>query len=276
MWWATLIQVSMALSFFLFNKIYNLIRDRTTLPAFFYVLLIGTNPIYFNNLKGSISALIIMICWFFLLGTYQNPNSQRKAFNIAVCLALGAFYWPLLLLLLPLFWYGMFQMRSLNVKTLFANLLGFVVVGLFAFTWTYYRKDCSLFSYPVQVFQDLFFELWIISEYYSAIRFLVLLILIIMAGIQINIIKISEKKYTVITSGYLFLFTLFLTPCYLIMPQWEAEWGLIFNLPTAFLLAHYFNNARLKWKSWLFFAIIVLLPLFFVLQFLTGLKILPT
>jgi len=275
MWLATMIQIAVALSFFLFNKIYNLIRERTTLPTFFYVLLIGTNPLYFNNLTGGISALIVMLCWFFLLGTYQNPNSQRRAFNLALCLSLGAFYWPLLLALFPVFWYGMFQMRSLNLKTLFANLLGIILVGLFMLTWAYYHEDWSLFTYPVQIFQNLFFELWIISDYYAAIRFLLLFILIILAGIQINIIKISEKIHTVIISGYLFLFALFLTPCYCIMSQWKAEWGLIFNLPTAFLLAHFFSNARQKWKSWLFFIIILLLLLFFVLQFLTDFRIIP-
>ena len=275
MWLATLVQIIVALLFFPLNRVHNLIRERTVLPTFFYILLVGTNPSYFNNLTGSIAAAIVLICWFFLLGTYQQPHSQRQAFNASLCISLGAFYWPPLLSLFPLFWYGMYRMRSLNVKTFFANLLGLVLIGLCTFTWAYYSNDWSVFTDRIQVFQNLSFELWILSDYYADIRFLILMILIFLAEIYINTFNISEKVYTKITTGYIFLFALLLTPCYFLMSQWKAEWGLIFNLPAAFLIAHYFSIVRRKWQSWLFFVVIFLLLLFFVLYFLTEITIFP-
>jgi hypothetical protein len=264
MWAAAVIQIGVALLVLLLNQVGGLIRQQTVLPAFFYVLLTGSNPLYFNNISASILVLFVLACLFFLIKTYQKPQSQREAFNIALCISVGAWYWPPLLVLFPLFWLGMYRMRSLNGKTFLASLLGFIFIAMTVFTWILYSKDDSVLMEKIQQFRDLFSLQPIVLPPYSLVRFLVILTLIILAEIKILMASVSEKIFTKIIFGYLFVFALLTAGCYIVQPQHRAEWGLMFNLPCALLLAHYFTMARRKWQVWLFLGVILFFVLFFL------------
>ncbi|MDR1682063.1 MAG: hypothetical protein LBS25_01540 [Candidatus Symbiothrix sp.] len=263
-WLAAALQIGIALSLLLLNQIYNLIRKRTVLPAFFFLLFVGTNPLYFNDIKGSIVSLAVIIAWYFLLKTYQNPQSQREAFNISLCISLGAVYWPPLLSLFPLFWYGMSRMRSFNWKTFLANLFGFILIEICMFTWALYFDDWSMFTEQKAALRDLVVIQPIPFDLFLLIRFLVLISAMILAEINIVATGISEKVFAKITFGYWFVCALPTAFCYFFLSQWQVEWGLISNLPCAFLLSHYFTMSQRKWQSWLFFAIVLFFLLFLI------------
>ncbi|GHU67167.1 hypothetical protein FACS189413_01460 [Bacteroidia bacterium] len=264
MWTAATIQIGIALFVLLLNQVCGLIRQQTVLPAFFYLLFVGSNPLYFNDIRACIVALFVLICLFFLVRTYQNPQSQREAFNIALSLSAGAWYWPPLLVLFPLFWYGMHRMRSLNAKTFLASLLGLIFVAMIVFTWVLYCKDDLIVTEKTQQFRDLFFMQPVVLKPYDLLRFFVILLLIILAEIKILTVSISEKIFTKIIFEYLFIFALLMAGCYILQPQSRAEWGLIFQLPCALLLSHYFTMAQRKWQAWLFFGVILFFVLFFL------------
>ncbi|MDR2843642.1 MAG: hypothetical protein LBV57_03225 [Candidatus Symbiothrix sp.] len=265
LWISTGIQIGIAFLLVFLNQTFGMIRGRTALPAIFFLLLTGTNPLYFNDLTGSISALVIIVCLFWLLGCYQNPNSQLAAFNIALLLTLGSFYWPPLIVFFPLVWFGMFRFRSLNIKSFVAFLLGFLLVFLFLITWSIYSKDnISLFLDELFQYDALRYVQYFPFELRESIVIGFLLLLFVLSGFKIFMADISEKVKSITILSWFFIFTLVVLVFYIIQYQFVKEWGLILHIPFAFLLSHYFSSPNNRGNSWLFLFTILFFVLFFV------------
>ena len=252
-WLIIVIQIGIALFLLYLTQAFVIIRQRTLLPAFFYLLFVGTNSAFFYDLRGSVSTLIIVLCLFLFLCTYQNSHAQGTAFNISFLLTLGSFYWQPLLLFFPFFWYGMFRFRSLNFRTFFASLVGFIVIYWLLFVWSIYKDDLNIFLnqlpdfrafYPIQTPVFTLRE-WI-SIGFSLFLYFLAIYKIFMSGI-------SEKIRAVTTLGSLSVFTVYLFLLLFLQSSDKFEWALIIYLPLSFLFAHLFTLSTKKITSWLFF-----------------------
>ena len=263
LWSSTIIQMGIAIFMLYLSQTFVIIRQRSLLPAFFFLLLTGTNTTLFFDPLGSTAALIVTFCFFFLFSTYQNPNSQKEILNLAVLIGIVSLFWFPVLFLFPLFWYGMYKFKSLNFRTFFASLTGIIIVYLFLFSWSMYKDDLTIFSNRFPDFRSLwnfqFFYLnlkdWLITG--------VLFILLMLSGINIFMAGISEKIRTITTLRYLYAFALLIFVLFFIHMQKESEWILILYIPCSYLFAHYFTLSSNRWISWLFFFTI----LFFVSMF---------
>jgi hypothetical protein len=253
LWSATIIQIIIAFSLLYLTQTFVIIRQRTLLPAFFYLLFTGTEPLFFQDTRGSIAALIIVFCLFFLFATYQKPESQIHAFNISLLLTSGSFIWPPLLFFFPLFWYGMYRFRSLNIRTFFAGLMGFIMIYLFIFTWSILKNDLNIFLNSFPGIHNLWnihlvdFSLkeWIISGFIA--------VLFILSGVKIFMSGIAEKVRAMTTLGYLYVFSILIFTSFLFQSKWEKEWILILYIPVSFLIAHFFTLSYKNGTIGLFF-----------------------
>ena len=261
---STFIQIGSALLLLHFAQKQSIIRQRTLLPAFFYLLLVGTNPLLFYDLRGSVSTFIVLLCLLFLFDTYQNPLSQRNALNISLVLALGSFYWPPLLFFFPVFWYGMYWVKSFNLKTFFATLLGLAVVYLFLLAWSVYKNDWAVF---MQVMPD-WSVLWDFRFPHSAsieesATNIFLFILFVLSVFNIFMVGVAEKAQARTFLGYLSQLTVVVSILFLSQNQWGTEWLLILYVPLSIVLAHYFTLSQKPGTMWL----LLLTILFFLLMF---------
>ncbi|GHS96596.1 hypothetical protein FACS189421_01930 [Bacteroidia bacterium] len=263
LWGSTLLQLVIALFLLYLTQIFGIIRQKTLLPAFFYVLLAGANPLFAYDLTGSVSALTIALCFLFLFNSYQNPLSQGNALNISLLLTLCSFYWFPILLFFPLFWYGMYQFRCLNIKTFLASLTGFLLIYLFLFTWSVYKGDPEFFLKMLPDFKTIGtiqifsfgLKAWIMNG--------LILLLFILSGIKIYMAGVSEKVQAVTTLSYLFVFTLVVYVLYLIQNQWKQEWLLILYMPISLLISHYFTLSNKLWTIRLFLLTVILFGMMF-------------
>ena len=252
LWGSLIIQVAIALFLMHITQEFGIIRYKTLLPAFFYLLLAGTNPVFFDNLTGSVSCMIVVLCLYFLFSSYQNPLSQANAFNISLLLTLGSFYWFPILSFFPLLWYGMYRFRSLNFRTFFASLMGFALIYLFLFTWSVYKEDWTIFINALPDFRILgnsrlfSFETkeWIMSGW--------LMLLVILSGVKIFMAGVSEKVQSITALGYLYFLSFFVAALFLVQNQWAKEWLPILYLPLSILYAHYFTLSYQRGVAWLF------------------------
>jgi len=246
LWIVMALQVTIALFLLYLTQAFVIIRQRTFLPAFFYLLFMGTNPLFFYDIRGSVVALIVTFCLFILLQTYQEPKSQKKSLNISLLLTLGSFYWPPLLLLFPLFWFGMYRLKSLNVRVFFASLVGFFVVYLFIYTWSFYKNDTNLFLNSLPDL-DAF---WTIHPYSFSLKEWVisgfLAFLFIITGLRIFMTGMAEKIRTMTILSYLYAFTFIVFVLLLVQSEWRKEWVLILFVPFSFLVAHFFTLSHRK------------------------------
>ena len=250
---STLIQIGTALFLLHFTQKYTIIQQRTLLPAFFYLLLVGTNSLFFYDLRGSIAAFLILFCLWILFDTYQNPLSQRSVLNISLVLTLGSFYWPPLLWFFPLLWHGMYQLKSLNIRTFFASLMGLAVVGLFLFAWSVYKNDWLVFIQIVPDFRALWdFRIPSLASIKETVTNIFLVIMFTLAVFNIFIVGVAEKAQARTFLGYLSVLTVAVSILFLGQNQWEKEWLLILYVPLSIVLAHYFTLSQRLSTVWLF------------------------
>jgi hypothetical protein len=263
LWASMIIQLGASLLLLSLCRIFTIIRQRSLLPAFFYLLLTGTDPLFFYSLTGSIAALIILCCFFFLFSSYQNPRSQINSFNIALLLTVGSFCWTPLLLFFPLFWFGMNRFRNLNLKTFFAGLIGFILVYLFIFTWSVYKGNWDFFLNNLPDFRTLLTVDSINFSLREGICMGFVALLFIISASKALLSDISEKTRTRITLNYLAAFFLVVFILLLFRSEWKSEWLLILYAPISLLIAHFFTFTNKKGFIWLFlFSIVFFLGMF--------------
>ena len=96
--------------------------ERTRLPFLLFILLVSTNSalLPFNEVS------IVILCLAFMIHelsvSYQSPEATGKFFNAGVFVGVSGLLVPQVLWVIPLLWIGMYQFRSLSLKSFAASL----------------------------------------------------------------------------------------------------------------------------------------------------------
>jgi hypothetical protein len=245
-WACTLMQLGIAWLLLQLNHTFSIIRNQTLLPALFYLLLISTTPLDYD-LSGNIAALCIMVSYFFLFNSYQQPESQANALNISMILTLGSLLWMQLLFFLPVFWYGFYRFKSFNLRVFLASLIGIVVVYLFVLTISIYQNNIDIFLALTPRIGDLIFirlpeltlQAWVVFGF--------TMVIYIWTGYNLFISDLSEKIQTVSTLYYLYFSFFAMLALLFIKSESAAQWTLIAYIPVVLLISHLFtlSNKRI-------------------------------
>jgi hypothetical protein len=244
LWICTLLQIGIASSLLLINSIFSIIRRRTLLPAFFYLLLTGWNPIFSYDLTGSIATLLTILNYWFLFTAYQKSDSQLNAFNISLILVLCSFFQPQLLLFFPLFWIGFYWFQSFNLRVFLASLMGIVAVYWIIFAWSIYLDDRQILiaMLPKQE-KILFINEFYLSDY-ERISFGIILFILIFSGFNLFILSISEKVKTVSFLKYMYVSSFIFLLLALAQNEYRSYWESVLYIPVSLIFAHYFTLAN--------------------------------
>ena len=257
LWGSLSIQIGIAFFLLYLNHKFGIIQGYTLLPAFFYLLFVGINPVFSDELKGSIAALCFILCYYFLFNSYQNPESQVNALNISLLLVLGSLVWTPLLFFFPLFWIGFRQFQCFNARVFFSSLTGFIIVYLFIFTYSVYKGEKDIILYLLPQLDSIFFfqkpDLTLIDW----INYGFLLFIYFIIGIYLFLFDISERLWTITTLSYFYLSSFFIFVFFFLQTGYKSTWGLIIYIPLAFLCGHSFSspNKRIIQFSFLFFIV---------------------
>lgn len=271
--WITVgIQLCIALSLLYLTQTFSIIRERSFLPAIFYLLLIGTNTDSYLNWAGSLYVLGVLICFYLLFQAYQNPVSQSISFGISAVLTLGSLKWPLLILLVPVFWYGFVRFRSFNLKVVFAGIIGILFVHLLFFSGFVYTDNLSGWK-EISISNFSAFRIYLFNlELRDSLILSYMLVLFILSGTNIYIAGISEKIKTITILSYLFVFAVFVSIFLMLFNQSENEWINILYLPFSLVVSHFFTLIWRKWTFWLLiFTILFFLAMFIWQVYFPGL-----
>jgi hypothetical protein len=257
-WGTTIIQIGIALSLLYLSNSFVLIRNRTLLPSVFYLLFIGSGTFVYDSWESCVAGVCVLCCLFFLFDSYRKLYSQGAALNIALLLTIGSFVWLPLLFFFPVFWYGMYKFQSLSFRSFFASVVGFVVVYLFIFTWSFHLNDQLHFFLSTlpdweqlistQPFQFNIRE-YILSGY--------LALLFIWVGINIFISGISDKIKVLKTLSFLYAVCAVAFIAQFLQPDNQEEWYSILCLSLSFLVADLFTSPNHKTHTWIMWVTMV-------------------
>jgi hypothetical protein len=111
----------------LINK-YSIIRTRTFLPAFFYLLfsLVWLPFQVQSSLHLSILTFLFLTSITVYLQMYKNKKQVEESFLSSVVLSVATLFSEELIFLLPLFWIGYFLLNCNSLKMFLASFIGFV------------------------------------------------------------------------------------------------------------------------------------------------------
>ncbi len=239
------------------DRQYALIKTKSVLPAFFYVLfLFAYAPVltWENLLLG----LMLLLCLFLLFSTYQSRDSQTKVLNMFILLSLGCLLWYPVILLFPVMWYGMYVMQSLNFRTFLASLAGVFLVCLGLFTWGIYQSDINLFMGFMPDWQSFTrFKLPVMDiPEYAFMGYLLILYLFCLANLFRPDASEKVKAKTII--GYILILAAVLFLFFFLYIVWEDVWLILLFIPLSILYAHLFAKLKNKLMIWFFLLTILL------------------
>lgn len=240
------------------NYILVLIREKTLLPFLFYVLFISTNPDFLPLKSTSLGVFCLILAIYQLFTSYHNPEATGKAYNAALLIGIGSLLWIHILWFIPLFWIGMYNFRTLNIRTFLASLLGAGTVYWFLLAWCLWFRDFTPFTIPFATLFKIrfFFSAEIGIAAWAGIGGILLLT-------TVSAVNIITHEYEDVLRTRQFLYflitmTVWAFALYLLYAQASEEFLETACIPVSILIAHFFTVVRNKIAFWTFYATIAL------------------
>lgn len=130
------INIVIALLLIYLNKIFNPMRVMTNLQAGLFMIMQGAIPasaVWFGS--GEMLALVAILCVFLLYASYSDSGAMRNIFLAFLLISALSAADTAALILLPVFWLALAQMRIFSLRSVLASLMGLatpwvILIGL--------------------------------------------------------------------------------------------------------------------------------------------------
>ncbi|MDR1555681.1 MAG: DUF6427 family protein [Tannerellaceae bacterium] len=249
------------------NYVLAIIREKTLMPFFLYILFISSNPGFFPLNSTSPAIFCLILAFYQLFTSYHDSGAVRNSFNSAFFIGAGSLFWVHILWFLPICWWGMYNFKVLSLRTFLASLTGVGVIYWFLLGWCVWHLDYTPFTQSFALLPAPGFPLastlrltdWIYVLYAA---FLVL--------ISIVHIFLHEHEDSLRTRQYLYFLILFFIASFclfLLYQQSSDEFLGIICMPFSILLSHFFT---VKMGKKMFRLYYVLLFFFIVLSLMRS------
>lgn len=240
------------------NYILVLIREKTLLPFLFYVLFVSTNPDFLPLKSTSVGVFCLILAIYQLFSSYHDPMAKDKAYNAALLIGIGSLLWVHILWFLPLFWLGMYNFRSLSLRTFLASLLGVSTVYWFLLSWCVWFRDFTPFAVPLNTLFR--FNLLMPSRIgvFDWVWIIVLAALTTVSAVNIATHEYEDVLRTRQFLSFLIKMAMFTFVLYFIYEQVSEEFLQTACIPAAILIAHFFTVMRKRMVLWTFYSTIII------------------
>lgn len=152
--WGYVLALFTALIVIRFTKAESEMRN-CQLSGYVYAALFLASLFLHSHMQGQIVSIFIIISYFTLCAGFESTDTAIHSFLSFLFLGVAALMFPPVKWMIPAYWIGMMILRSLNVKSFIASVLGIVlpwfwVVSLKAIGLETYGLDDS-FSFAMQI-----------------------------------------------------------------------------------------------------------------------------
>lgn len=239
-----------------------LLRVRSRMTTASFLALTAACPFLhdWTAAMGAVPALLLAVTLIF--ATYQQPRAEGITFYAFLCLSLGSFGFPALLVLVPFLWLSMLvHLRSLTGRSFLASLLGLALPYWGYAGWAAWsnRLDTA-FSWFAPWFR-------IVPPDYAAIPPLrlaalgLLLLLVVPAMVHFWHTAYNDKIRTRMLYHTLVLIELALWALLALRPDWHDALLRLLLASSAPFIGHHFALARGRFMDVWFIVCLALLAL---------------
>lgn len=124
------------------NNTYSLLRIRSLLTPGIHIMLTGALFFLHPLQAGSIVTCCMLISYFLLFGTYQQPYAIVPMFHAFLSIGIGSLFFPQIICFVPfLLCYAALQLRSLTWHTFWAAMAGILLPYWFWGGYCFYSDD---------------------------------------------------------------------------------------------------------------------------------------
>jgi hypothetical protein len=185
------------------NNRFAIIRTRTFMPPFIYLLLsVCWLPAY-GNYVAALGSMFVLLGLYLSLGMYKDKNVEI-AFLSFFFLALSSFLIHEFVILTLIFWIGFAILNSFSGRVFFASVFGFLAPWILFFAIHYYFFNQTFFIPQVQEFV-LNFSLFGVD---ALILFIYVIILIFVLVVSLFQITANSRQDSIQTRNILNFFKL--------------------------------------------------------------------
>jgi len=123
------------------NNRFTIIRTRTFLPIFIFLLLMGTwNQTHFM-IGSQLSLTLFLIALFYFFNMTRDGKASEEAFMGTLLISLSSLIINQLIFLIPVCWIGFMIFQSFSLRTFLASVFGTLVPWIFYVGITYLVHD---------------------------------------------------------------------------------------------------------------------------------------
>lgn len=234
------------------NYVLGLIREKTTLPFLFFVLFISTDPDFFPLKATSVGVVCLVLGMYALFQSYHDPENKSLAFNWAFLIGIGSIFWIHIVWFVPLFWFGMYHLRSLAFRSFMASVFGFLTVYWCMSGWCLWQNDFTPFTQTFPLLIQ-FKPMVIVGGVWSWVTVCYWVFLALIATVNILTREYSDSLRTRENLSFLVVFTIWAFLLYFLYDYASEEFLVTACIPASILVAHFFTVRWNKWVGALFY-----------------------
>jgi len=243
-----------------------LIREKTSLPFFLFILLLSSNPNFFPLKATSIAVFCMILAIYQLFTSYHEPLSMVKAFKASFIIAIGSLLWIHILWFLPLFWFGMYLFRCLSSRSFIASLLGVLTVYWFVLGWAVWQGDYTVFTIPAASLVNFSIAHFRLDSWLDWCSLIFTILLTILASVNILTYEHEDSLRSRQFLSFLMLFAMWALGLFFLYEHSSEEFIHVAVVASATLIAHFFVARRNRFTFYLFLFTIVFYPFLLFVQ----------
>ena len=234
------------------SDIEMLIRERTRLPFMLFLLLMSTNAGLIPVKEVSIVLLCLVFAIYELFYSYQSPELTGKFFNIGVLVGIAGLFMPQIVWLMPLFWIGMYQFRTLELRSFMASLIGVLIIWWFVLAWCVWKHDYLMFSTFYDQLTDFQFLSVEIFRLYQIGSIVVLLVLTV-AFFHVKMDAFNNSVRVRQMLAFLLNMAIWSFGLILLYGKDSDSFLAVIYLPSSVLIAYFLENIRRVFRFVLYY-----------------------
>jgi hypothetical protein len=256
---ALLLVIAQAFLLVRLNTRFNLINNRTYMPAIIFILLTASIPDLQRLNPVIFSGFFLLLGIELMFNGYQSGKVAYEFFTASFFISLGATFYPYLLFFLFIVWASLIILRPFNWREWLFSLMGFLLPWFFVFSYYY-----LIHNDPVHIITDLtnVFNIDYDFPQYSLLIYIFggFTGLLILISSQLMIKEFTSKKILPRKAFLIFLW-LFINclGVYLLVNQASVEILFLAAIPLSFLFSHYFTFVKSNFWGETFVTFLILL-----------------
>ena len=232
-----------------FNTAFSLIRTRTTLQVVWYWLIVSgllfLHPFQWNCWVP----VVFLLAVFYFFRSYESLHTSANLFNVSFFITAGSLLFPKLIYFLPLFLISSIGLRSLNIKSFFGFLLGWIAPYWILFGYAFLYNRMELFDTLLKESIIFYTTDYATIPNHILISWLAICFLLLVCSIHFGKVSYQDKTRTRVYLTFLVATGWWTVLLIALQPQTMYPLMFIQLICTSFLAAHLFTLTRNRFSG---------------------------